>query len=581
MAYTLSEAAINITVTGAEKVRSTIGGIVGLLNPLGSSLKALAIGGGLAASIGFAAKKAMDLEEAIDDMRDVLKETGQDVESGMARFNNLERTLWSISNTTKATTRELMQTGLEMGLTADQAERLTTVSVLWSKRAGVEPQEGLRMLQSLLVGKTKALDKMFPAIARVSSIEEKWKVVMGMAGQGVGMLSGDLDTAKGAFDHMLGSINNLYTKMGTALLPVIKYVAQELDKAVQWLEALINTANEFISLRWGTEIKTMSDWVEKLKEGFNQFFTTVGEKLAIITYAIINWNNSWDIVKKGFDVLLNHMWDAFQWLGKMVGILFDQLFKKASESFVKEIKRGILDSEIMLPPGVRDKWTAQVNGTYKDKERNKEAFDYVQKMVRDGKAPDEALNYERTGLSRAMWDGGDVLSVNREKLSPEVRAEFEAIEKRNRQKFQDEKSGALVGDLPKLTQSKSTQAAEAAFRKSYAGQEAGINDFLGKLKAAGPMDKDSAIKSLWDTLKRSLNLSKEVGKGEKEKKEDKVSWTALGEDWKKMQAGISGDDPQKQTAKNTAEMATSLKTVADWITTKYKEGTDAIARYGK
>jgi hypothetical protein len=581
-AFTLSEAAINVTVTGAEKVKAALGGILGILNPLGFSLKTLAIGGGLAAGIGFAAKKAMDLEEALDDMRDVLAATGQDVESGMARFHALEKALWSISNTSRETTRGLMQIGLEMGLTAEQAERLTAVSVTWSKRAGVEPQEGLRMLQALLAGKTKALDKMYPAIARVSSIEEKWKVVMDMARQGTDMLAGDLETTKGAFDHMLGSINNLYTKMGENLLPVIKYVASELDNVINWLEALMITAQEFINLRWGTEIKTMSDWVEALKEGFNKFFTQVGEKLAIITYAIINWNESFEIVKAAFNVLVMYMYDLFQWLGKMVEKIFDDVFKKMFDALVSKASEAIL--ALPMPDFMRDEVQKNAYGqsplNVGTKEAEIDAFMRENGLIKEEGLLDKGKRYGKAGMFGGMGVAGEAMygrsgSQNWDTQAlaknPALAAKFNEMRAAGlaEQKAIDERKNAM----PTLSASSGTIAAEAALKKATAGQQEGINKFLDKLKDNGPMGKDAAKDAIKKALEGAAGLPGEVGKKEKE---DKVSWTALGDDWKKMQSGImGGDDPQKKTAENTTEMAKTIKSLYDWFTAGAKNTMDS------
>lgn len=129
-------------------------------------------------------------------------------------------------------TREAAMTFLQMGLSVDQMKSATLASAGVAARAGVTESEAASAVQSALLGKGKALEKMtglrLDDYKTADGQIDKERLLNDLYNQNQDAIKAHADTTEAQIQRMNNSWGSFKTSIGQALMPVVKVLADGL-----------------------------------------------------------------------------------------------------------------------------------------------------------------------------------------------------------------------------------------------------------------------------------------------------------------------------------------------------------------
>jgi len=362
--FEVGAATIPIKVDGMAKVLEDLNTVKGqLADKLGGGLMKglgmLGIAVGIGAIVSKAIGNAMGAETKLHEMKDTLKATGQEVDNNVKSFQKLAANIQATTPVSKGAVMALIETGLKMGMTAEQAERLSTTALGLSKRLGIDATEALHLIARGDDRAMMALGRHSKEIANASTKQEKLNAINQVAAQGMEMLHGDMETGKGKWEHLLQNVDSLFTKLGQALLPAITAVIEGLSGFFDWIIQLIGATASFTSSTEESTGKVTTLW-SVLGTFFSDVAKTMKEWIETIVFAFNNWDLTVKTVGITVAMMFVNIADRILWFGKQSLILLQWAVKNWQGLFIDVWNLG-KTVFVNLVDNIKNIWSALIS----------------------------------------------------------------------------------------------------------------------------------------------------------------------------------------------------------------------------
>lgn len=337
MSFTLAEAFVDLGVVGMANVTGAVGKVKGMLGGLSTSgLAALGLGASIGAIGGIALKAFAESEAAEQGLRAALKATGQEVDGNMEKFSNLANALQSVTTQDDEATLAIIKTGLEMGLSAEDAEKFTKAAVGLAGTGLVSAEDAMVGLTKEANGMKNTLAKTFPQLAECANQSERMAMISELASQGMEQQFASAETLGGTFEHLKQIVSNLMETLGGALAPAFETVMGVVGGFVDYLGQLIGAIQDtgaqsdaqfsFIgdTMTWlsntvGQAVSFMKTWIENIIVAIMNWKTLVaiaGNSIALAFSRIMDTMGMlWENTKIGLSWFGEHWREVFTDIG--------------------------------------------------------------------------------------------------------------------------------------------------------------------------------------------------------------------------------------------------------------------------
>jgi hypothetical protein len=221
---------LKATQTQTESLKSTM-------------VKAAAVIGGAAGAVAIiksfakmaaAAEDAFQIQEkAISGLNAALISTGQYSESVSQEIQSFASEMQNLTTVGDEATLALIQTALNMGLTAEESKTATTQAIAMSEAYGVGLDTALRATANSTLGNYDALSRYLPAIKNATTEAEKAEIVNTQLAAAFDIATANAKTSLGVQTQLENSYGDLKETIGSVISQALTPYRTNLKKEVE------------------------------------------------------------------------------------------------------------------------------------------------------------------------------------------------------------------------------------------------------------------------------------------------------------------------------------------------------------
>jgi len=242
------DAKVSQAVRDLKKVDKTIDGSSKTTSKLTDMFKKLAgpvaIGAVVAGvvKIGKESERAFQIQEkAVIGVNAALKATGQFSEAASQDIQDYASELQELTVIGDETTLSLIQTAINMGLTADEAKEATKQAIGMSEAYGVGLETALRGTANATLGNFDALTRYLPAIKTATTDAEKAAIVNEQLAASFEVATANAKTAEGVQKQLSNTVGDLQETIGGLISNAITPWRAAMNDTVQSINKAITT----------------------------------------------------------------------------------------------------------------------------------------------------------------------------------------------------------------------------------------------------------------------------------------------------------------------------------------------------
>ncbi len=238
---------VNGAVKGLDKVESKSQKTGKSFKDMAKLIAGPAVAGVIIASlvkIGKESEKAFQVQEdAIVGLNAALQATGQFTETASQDIQNYASELQGLTRVGDETTLSLIQTAINMGLTADEAKNAAKQAIGMSEAYGVGLDTALRGVANSTLGNFDALTRYLPAIKTATTDAEKAAIVQTQLSAAFEVATARAETGAGVQQQLSNSYGDLLETIGgvisEGLTPYRSALKDEIESVNQSIQAHI------------------------------------------------------------------------------------------------------------------------------------------------------------------------------------------------------------------------------------------------------------------------------------------------------------------------------------------------------
>ena len=501
------EAFIPISFTNLEKFKGDINSVASeLTSKLGSSLMSglgvLGLAVGIGATVTKAIQSAMAGESHLQELKSALKSTGQEVEGNIAKFNKFAAAIAATTPVSKGQVKELIELGLKHSLSADQAERFTSKALGLAKATGIDAKEAMELLARGDERSLTALSRHSKEIDLAALKQGNFTSLNKLAARGTDELKDANQTAEAKWKKLGDTIDDLYKKFGTMLLPIVTNVIDALSGFFDWINDLIGATSEF-SAENDTSWGGLSSWMETIKSIWDTVVSAYKEGYETLVYSITNWKVTAELAGISIALSIVTIYERAIWLGQNMGIVAHWIWDNFTDIF-KTIVSYVTNIFKNLCTNIMNLWSA-------------------------------VLNFFKTGRFQMNWKDLTDGAKNEIKKMPEfTKFEHSTEMGKNLSNMLDQKAKEWVDGKKKFqdkiaaNKEKRTTAANGDWDK---GGDLGKGDFKTQSKGGGSF---SGLADSWKKAQEGIMKSGADKKAEQDRKATRDNTAAIAKNTAKM-----------------------------------------------
>ena len=309
----IAEGVVNLSATGMESVKGAFSGFKSFLSSLGLTPSVLGITAATGA-IAYAIKKYADFESVQRDLKDALEVSGQAVKKNMELFTQLGGAIAQLTPISRGETNELLESALAHGATGEEASRLTATAIGLGKALRINAGEALEYLARQDDRAWTAMGRLNKEIADAATPAEKLAVANRLAAQGMKQLEGQSDTIKGALAQLGQTMAGIYTKLGGLFAPLVRIIIDGFKESAKWSRQLVDTVIDF-GFRGGESFSKVGGIMTTLGNLWKTVFDWLHEKIKEGVFYLMNWGETWKIIKDKVSEYIEYLAQRWQWFG--------------------------------------------------------------------------------------------------------------------------------------------------------------------------------------------------------------------------------------------------------------------------
>jgi hypothetical protein len=234
------DAKVSQAVKDMKKVDRSIDSTSKTASKLKNSLKSLAGPVAIGAVIAGAIKLGKEVEDAfqvqekaVAGVNAALKATGQFTSEAAQDIQDFASSLQEVTTVGDETTLSMIQTAINMGLTAEQAKEATKQAIGMSEAYGVGLDTALRGTANATLGNYEALTRYLPAIKTANDDAEKAAIVQKQLGDAFAIAEANAKTSSGVQAQLSNSYGDLQETIGQVISQAITPYRANLKKEVE------------------------------------------------------------------------------------------------------------------------------------------------------------------------------------------------------------------------------------------------------------------------------------------------------------------------------------------------------------
>jgi hypothetical protein len=234
------DAKVSQAVKDMKKVDRSMDGTSKTAGKLKDAFKAMAgpvALGAVIAGVIKLGKEAEDAfqaqEKAVVGVNAALKATGQFTEEAAQDMQDYASALQEITTVGDEVTLSMIQTAINMGLTADQAKEATKQAIGMSEAYGVGLDTALRGTANATLGNFDALTRYLPAIKTATTEAEKAAIVNEQLGDAFEIATANAKTSAGVQAQLSNSYGDLLETVGSVISEALTPYRENLKKEVE------------------------------------------------------------------------------------------------------------------------------------------------------------------------------------------------------------------------------------------------------------------------------------------------------------------------------------------------------------
>jgi len=312
--------------TGLAKAKGMVAGFSKSAGGMMSSgLVALGVGAGIAATIALSVKAFAEAEAAEKGLEAALRSHGMAVDENMGKMKSLADQIQLVTAVEGDSMLPVMQSGIAMGLTADQAMEAAKAAVGLSKAYGIDVKDAMTGVSKEMLGIESRLGKSIPALQGVSGATERLGIINQESALGMQQQFDAAETTTGTFEQLKNTAGDLMESLGglisSGLTPLLQWINNLIQATVSFgttSESMFSGAAEAVGSMgsfMGDVFKTIGSWISNTVF----FFMTLGTRGKIMGATVMEgFGMMLDGASWAFDNIVN----IGKWLWDNLGNLF-------------------------------------------------------------------------------------------------------------------------------------------------------------------------------------------------------------------------------------------------------------------
>ena len=231
---------VNVSVNVRDNASKPIKGIRGGLAKLSTAAKVAAVAGiGVLTKAISASVKAFGRQEAAETkLKAALQATGQEVENNSKELFNYASELQKITTVGDEASIEIMQIGVNMGLTAQQTKQATRDAIGMSKAYGVNVQSAMRAAAAAQEGNYSMMQRYIPALRGMTDQAQLAAKAQELMGAAFDVAKAETQTFNGSIEQLSNAFGDAQEAVGAVFAPMIQRLAITIRGALEWFNDL-------------------------------------------------------------------------------------------------------------------------------------------------------------------------------------------------------------------------------------------------------------------------------------------------------------------------------------------------------
>lgn len=397
----ISEIYTEISVKGMAGFKSSMATVKKLSRAAGRSIEVVAKAGkigfaALGVSAAFAVKAASDQEKAEKQLEAAIKATGHSIDEYGQKLKNAAGEIQALSTFGDEALMPIMSLGLNMGVGAEQIERVTKGAIGLSKALDMDLNTAMKNVALATNGEFTMLQRYVPELRKATTQSERLAIVTKVMQQGWEQAQAETDTLQGSLTQLWNDFGDLAEVVGGPLVNALR-------GGVEWLKRII-PAQEVVVF-WVTKTtQTIKNMVRFWVEAYALMETVVKNFGAIV-------GNIFDSIKL---LIMQFVNDIAFFFTEQIPQHFENFIEAAKDipGRIKQALKGEIGFDEVLAPfdempdvaerqatAAEKKLAAKIINMWDglDKESKKRADEILRVMGLEGATPGEDTVADKIG----------------------------------------------------------------------------------------------------------------------------------------------------------------------------------------
>jgi hypothetical protein len=255
----------------------------------------------------------MESEQAANELSAALATNGFEVENNLSGFGDFATALQTLTNTSDETTLALIKQGINLGVSAEQADELAASALGLEKSLGIGASSAMALLaKEVLVGKS-ALEKSIPALKGVTDQNERLAIISEKSGIGIDQLRAAAEANTGTWARFKMNLGDVSENISKMVIPAFLWMVDILDDGIRWFNGLTASIYEF-GIQGIEGSNVVSGAFAALTDFFKGAMSTIGSAIEGVIFAVLNWDLTIESAATHIAYWVDYVGSTFSWL---------------------------------------------------------------------------------------------------------------------------------------------------------------------------------------------------------------------------------------------------------------------------
>jgi len=219
-------------------------------------------------------------ELAVQNLASALAMAGDKSRGSVEDMKAFASEIQNITTIGDETTLAIMKLGASMGkMTGKDLKQATVAAIGLSRALGINLESAMKYVARARQGEFTALGRYMPQLKELTTVQEKWNLVLGEGARGFGIARGEIEATTGKLKQWKNAWGDIKESYGKGIAEAFREAGTEIMKALTMSKAWNDQWGEFLAMKVKEELL-----------GIAEGFTYIAAGLRAITaIAPITW----------------------------------------------------------------------------------------------------------------------------------------------------------------------------------------------------------------------------------------------------------------------------------------------------